>query len=81
MIAEPQIAREGDNLCLTYRRLQFPASDVVYLVEQSPDLVVWMPATVSEQILSTEGVSEMVKASVDVTGLPQLFLRLRIYRP
>ncbi|CAA9230387.1 MAG: hypothetical protein AVDCRST_MAG42-1099 [uncultured Chthoniobacterales bacterium] len=75
----PQLGREGDALTLTYRK-RTTATDLRYLVESSQDLASWSPAGAQEQIVSTEGTVQTIKATVPISG-GRLFLRLRIARP
>jgi hypothetical protein len=50
-------------------------------VQQYTDLVAWSPAIVQEEVLSTTGDLQQIRASVDPTGTDHLFLRLKVTRP
>lgn len=81
-IAEPRGGRDGNIATITYTRLIFPASDLAYTVQQSTDLVSWSAASATEEVLSTSGSSQVVKAKVTLpTGDGGFFLRLQIARP
>jgi hypothetical protein len=75
----PQVGREGNFVTLTYTK-PITATDVVYIVEESPDLISWMNATPQNQVVSTTANVQTIKASVDIGTAPQLFLRLRVTR-
>lgn len=75
----PQLGREGDALTLTYRK-RTTATDVQYRVEKSADLATWNDSEAQEQVISTAGTVQTIKASVPTTG-DRLFLRLRMTRP
>ena len=80
-IADPQIGYEQNFLTLTYWRLIAPADEIVYTVQESTDLVSWPPATVQEEIVSTAGDLERVKARIDMGSEHHLFARLSVTRP
>jgi hypothetical protein len=81
VVADAKPALEGNFVTLTYTRLKFPLTDVIYTIEMSPDLVQWQPATVVEEQLSSTQDSERIKAKVDWTNLDRLYLRLKVRRP
>ena len=81
VIADPQVGRENNNLTLTYWRLTAPSTDIVYEIVQSTDLVSWYTAAPQEEILSTTGDLEQVKAKVDPGDADHLFVRLKTTRP
>ncbi|WP_035611424.1 LamG-like jellyroll fold domain-containing protein [Haloferula sp. BvORR071] len=76
----PQLSYADGILALTYRR-NLAATDITYTVVQSEGLGEWVPATVSEQIISDDGVTRVIKASLAPSADPLKFLRLRITRP
>ena len=75
----PQLAREENALTLTYRK-RTTATDVQYRVEKSADLSTWSDSQAQEQVISTAGTVQTIKATVPITG-DRLFLRLQITRP
>jgi hypothetical protein len=81
VIADPKIGREGNFLTLTYAKLDAPATEIVYLLEQSTDLVSWTPADTQDEIISSAGDLQTIKAKIDMGTLTKLFLRLRVTRP
>jgi hypothetical protein len=81
VIADPHVGLEGDFVTLTYGKLLVPPSDLVYSVEQSSDLVSWLPATTQDEALATTGDIQTIKAKVALAGAKQMFLRLKITRP
>lgn len=81
VIAQPRIAREGNFLSLTYDRINAPATDLVYEVEQSSDLLAWRSAATQDETLATVGDISTIKAKIDISNVAQLFLRLRVTRP
>ena len=81
VISEPQVDKEGNFVTLTYNRFVVPSSDLVYVVEQSSDLVSWSPAPTQDEPGATTGDVQTVKAKVDMGTLTHLFLRLRVTRP
>jgi hypothetical protein len=80
VIAAPQVQREGNFLALTYTRLVVPASDLTYTVEQSIDLVSWEPASTMDEVVSTNGSTEVIKSKVAIST-DRLFLRLATEGP
>ena len=80
VIADPQSGFEANQATLTYWRLTFPASEIVYEIQQSTDLISWTTATSEDEIVSTAGDLQQVKAKVNPEG-NLLFLRLRVTRP
>jgi|tagenome__1003787_1003787.scaffolds.fasta_scaffold20975306_3 hypothetical protein len=81
VIADPQPGYEGNQATLTFWRLVASPNDIAYEVKQSTDLVSWSPATTQEEIVSTAGDLELVKAKVDAGTSDRLFLRLSVTRP
>lgn len=81
VIADPQVGREGNFLTLTYLKLLVPASDLVYTVEQSSDLVSWSTATTQDEAGAVAGDLQTIKAKIDTGTSSHLFARLRVTRP
>lgn len=81
VIAQPRMAREGNFLTLSYDRIDAPATDLVYQIEQSSDLASWQEATTTDEIGASNGGISTVKAKIDISAVPRLFLRLRVTRP
>ena len=81
VIADPQLGREGNFLTFTYSKLIAPSTDITYAVEQSSDLVSWTTATTQDEVVSTSGDLEIVKAKIDISAPTKLFVRLRVTRP
>ncbi|MEO6740717.1 MAG: carboxypeptidase-like regulatory domain-containing protein [Chthoniobacteraceae bacterium] len=67
----------GPYLTITYRRL-IGATDLQYLVQESPDLGGWTPATVIEEILSDDGTVQSVRAKVPMGSAELKFIRLMV---
>jgi hypothetical protein len=71
---------ESGFVTLTYTQL-LSATDLSYVVQESTDLSnphAWTAATVIEEIVSTSGVTRVVKAKVAINSAPQKFLRLSV---
>jgi fibronectin-binding autotransporter adhesin len=68
---------EAGNLFLQYSRSKTAANDVTAVVEASTDLLSWSSTGVSEQTLSDDGTTQVIKASIS-NALPARFLRLRV---
>ena len=79
MTALPQVGKEGDFLTLTYTQL-LSATDLNYAVEESSNLTDWLVSTVITEVVSTSGLTQLVKAKVAMNGASQKFLRLRVTR-
>jgi hypothetical protein len=78
--ALPQVGQESGYVTLTYTQLM-SATDLTYAVEQSSDLsnpLGWGPATVIEELVSTNGVTRVVKAKVALGIATQKYLRLSV---
>jgi hypothetical protein len=80
-IADPQPGYEAGGGTLTFWRVIASSADIIYQVQQSTDLVSWSAATIHEEIVSTAGDLELVKAKVDPGNGDHLFLRLSVTRP
>jgi hypothetical protein len=82
VVAEPRVGREGNFITLTYTRLTFPQTDVVYTVEKSTNLVSWEPVSTTDEIVSTNASVQIVKAKVALArGESGFSLRLSVRRP
>lgn len=78
--SRPQVGTESGFVTLTYTQL-LSATDLSYVVQESTDLSnphAWTAATVIEEIVSTSGVTRVVKAKVAINSAPQKFLRLSV---
>ncbi len=76
----PQFSLESKSAALTYTKI-VAATDLSYIVEESADLMTWNEAPTRDEILYDDGVTQIVRANVNLGGAPLLFLRLRIARP
>ena len=75
--ALPHVGMESGFVTLTYTKLM-SATDLSYTVEESATLASWAPATVTEQVVATSGVTSTIKAKVAITTETQKFLRLSV---
>ena len=78
--SRPQFGLESGYVTLTYTQL-LSATDLSYVVQESTDLGNpngWTAATVVEEVVSTSGVTRVVKAKVAINSAPQKFLRLSV---
>lgn len=78
--ALPQVDMESGFLTLTYTQL-LSATDLSYTVQESADLsdpLGWQTAVVTEEIVSTAGVTRLVKAKVAIGAATRKFLRLSV---
>ena len=77
----PVIAREGNDLTLTYTRNKAALTQVTFAVKSAaaPDGP-WSVSGISEIILSDDGTVQQVKATTPITGSEQ-FLHLEVSRP
>lgn len=81
-IADSEVGREGNFVTLTYTKLLFSGNEVTYAVQKSSDLVTWSTVVnPPEEIVSTMGDSQRIKAKVDIGTATTLFLRLSTTRP
>jgi sugar lactone lactonase YvrE len=67
----------GGQLTLTYTKV-LAATDLVYTPEWSTDLKVWIPAGITEEILSDNGTIQRIRAAVPVGVTKAKFLRLNV---
>ncbi len=78
----PILGRERGFLTLTYRR-KLAAADVTFTVEEClnlADVNSWSDATASEEIVSDDGITQVIKAKVSVGAESAHFVRLRVWR-
>lgn len=75
--AVPAAEFSGGVATLTYTKV-LTASDLVYTVEWSADLANWSPLGVTEQVLSGDGATQRILASVAAGPAKSRFMRLRV---
>ena len=76
----PKVGRENNFLTITYTKVT-TAADISYTIQQSSDLVSWSTATTQNDVLSTVGNVQTIKAKIDIGTSTSLFLQLRVTRP
>jgi hypothetical protein len=76
----PVLSVNGSTLTFTYRQND-AATDLTYVVEQSPDLNTWTTATPSTSVLSDDGHTRVIQATLPRGTGTQLMLRLRVVTP
>jgi len=76
----PVLSVNGSNLTFTYRQND-AATDLTYVVEQSTDLSTWTTATPSTSVLSDDGHTRVIQATLPRGSGTQLMLRLRVVTP
>lgn len=76
----PQSTIESGMLTLTYRR-NLLATDITFTLQESTTLSAWSTAAPTEEILSDDGLTRVIKAKVPVGTAPAKYLRLRAQRP
>jgi len=76
---QPQLAKEANDLTLTYRR---PSTipDLLYSIESRTPSGSWIAIASTEQILSDNGTIRQVKARVPIGSLTRMMIRLRVTR-
>jgi hypothetical protein len=62
---------------MTYQK-DTAKSDLTYTVESSTDMINWSNGSVTEQVLSTNGTVQTVKASIAKGSSGKVFLRLKV---
>ncbi|MCE9612044.1 MAG: PKD domain-containing protein [Chthoniobacter sp.] len=78
--APPAVGSAPGILSLTYRR-NLAATDLDFIVEEKSDLLsAWHPATVTEEIVSDNGTTRVIKAKVSTASESTHFLRLNVTR-
>jgi hypothetical protein len=76
----PYTALDPTYLSLIYVKA-LAATDLTYTIEQSTDLMRWDPVIPINDILSDDGVTQLIKAKVprsNAGSASELFLRLRV---
>jgi len=76
----PSLAVNGDNITFTYPQND-AATDLTYIVEQSQDLTTWTTATPTTTILSDDGSTSLMQATLPRGTETKLLLRLRVMTP
>ena len=79
-VARPTFTLEPPDATLTYRR-QLAATDITFSIEQATMLTAWSAVTPTEQILSDDGLTRVIKAKVPTGGATMKMLRLKVTRP
>ena len=74
---EPYGVTEEGQLSLVYIKV-LAATDLTYSVEKSSGLSLWPNAEPTLEILTSDGVTQTIKAHVATDGSNELFLRLRV---
>lgn len=76
----PAVGTAPGILSLTYRR-NLAATDLDFIIEELTDLLqTWQPASVTEEIISDDGTTRVIKAKVPTSTEPAHFLRLKVTR-
>jgi len=76
----PEAERSGGSIAIVYRR-NLAAVDLNFVVEECSDLTppaAWQASAVSEQVVSDDGSTRVIRASVAEPPGGRLFLRLRV---
>jgi hypothetical protein len=77
----PQVALEGSEITLTYRRPSY-APGFTYSIEETLDLALaWGPASFYEETLLNVGDTVLIKAHIPAGSGTQKLLRLRVSQP
>ena len=74
------VAIENGFLELIYKKIT-NAPTLTYQIEKSSDLASWATATTQDEIVSTVGNVQTIKAKIYISTSTRLFVRLRITRP
>ncbi len=78
--APPSVGTEPGFLTLTYRR-NLAATDLDFVIQEVTNLTqTWQPASVTEEIISDDGTTRVIKAKVSTSTGPGHFLRLKVTR-
>jgi uncharacterized repeat protein (TIGR01451 family) len=75
----PTVVIDNGSLSLIYTRA-VAVSDLTYSVEKSADLIGWEPASSVDQIISNDGIVEVVRSTVSFDSGTKMFLHLRVRR-
>jgi len=83
VLVADSIAKSGNNLQFNYQRNIEAMGEVTFIVEWSDTLQSndWHTSGVTEAILSATSTLQQVRATVDGTGVPRRFMRLRVTDP
>lgn len=73
----PVTGQGPGTLTLTYTKV-LAATDLTYEVQCSTDLSNWIPAGGAEQVLTDDGTTQQILATVPAGGGPRKFLRLKL---
>ncbi len=76
-IGLPVMDMTGGELALTYNR-NLAATNLIYTPEWSTDLAVWSPLGVTEDILSDDGTTRQIRASIAASPGGARFLRINV---
>ena len=77
---QTNVSKEAGFLTLTYRKIT-DAQGLQYQVEKSIDLISWSAAASQDEVVSTQGNIQTIKAKVPIGSAARLFLRLKITGP
>lgn len=75
----PQAALSGNDFTLTFRR-RIDATDLSYSIEELTAGNAWSPVAFTEEIVSSDGATNLVKAHVPTGGQERKIIRLRVTR-
>ena len=75
----PAVEANESAVTLIYTK-EVTATDITYAIEQSSDLIAWVPASPVNEVVATMGTIQTIKARVPRGTEPRLFLRLRVTR-
>ena len=83
VLVADSIAKSGNNLQFNYQRNIEAIGEVTFIVEWSDTLQSndWHTGGMTEAILSATSTLQQVQATMDVTGAPRRFMRLRVTNP
>ena len=66
-----------DSFTITYTKV-LAATDLVYTVQWSTDLLTWSSAGITEEVISDDGVTQLVRASASIGTGERMFLRISL---
>jgi hypothetical protein len=69
--------RDSNFFTFTYTRRR-DAADLLFQVQQSPNLSSWSDVTAAEEVIDSNGISETVRTLVPINGAPAMYLRLNV---
>jgi hypothetical protein len=76
----PALTFEGPDLVLTYRRC-VAATDVTFDIRASSDLTTWSDANETEQVLTDDGITRVIRAKLPYEEGGQHCYRIEVTRP